>query len=277
MNTLCRLTEAAASLSASARAGPGIKTGTLIVNSDAVNGPHRIDLTGTGTVTGPFASLSVTSLSFSPQAVGTRSVDQRILVTNTGVAPLHFTNIGGGFPNFRLDGLTTCEIETPLGVGGTCIIYVTFLPSGPGIQTASLILNSDAVNSPHVINLTGTGVLAADVFFSDDFGTGGPGWSMQPPWAVTTEGAHSGARAWSDSPGGSYGAMVNVVAVTPVINLTGAASPADLLAAAAVCIRWCGCRLCMGDYRWGYDVHPLGHIYGHESGVERIDHRSRCL
>ena len=42
---------------------------------------------------------------------------------------------------------------------------------------------------------------------------------------MTSEAAHSGSLAWSDSPGGPYGPSVNSFILTPPINLSNATHP----------------------------------------------------
>lgn len=57
--------------------------------------------------------------------------------------------------------------------------------------------------------------------FSDDVESGNIGWTVQAPWAITTESAHSPTHSWTDSPGGSYGNYRNAAITSPVIDLSG--------------------------------------------------------
>lgn len=66
--------------------------------------------------------------------------------------------------------------------------------------------------------------LPPGTYFDDDLESG-IYWGASPPWAVTTESAHSGSRAWSDSPGGPYGANLNISIQTPVFDLRGSVRP----------------------------------------------------
>lgn len=58
------------------------------------------------------------------------------------------------------------------------------------------------------------------VFFADDGEGTPPGWTVQSPWALSTEAAASPTHAWSDSPGGVYGNEVSSALTSPVVDLT---------------------------------------------------------
>ena len=57
--------------------------------------------------------------------------------------------------------------------------------------------------------------------FEDQVETGINGWTAQTPWAISGETVYSGANAWTDSPGGSYGNNRNVSLTSPELNLSG--------------------------------------------------------
>ncbi len=67
--------------------------------------------------------------------------------------------------------------------------------------------------------------LPAGTFFSDDIDVDSPGWSFASPWSITTERAHSGTHAWSDSPASTYDSNLNISILSPTIDLTGATHP----------------------------------------------------
>lgn len=54
------------------------------------------------------------------------------------------------------DSTTTCTRGT-LPAGTACKIGLTFTPSSEGVQTATLTISDNAVNSPQTITLKGTG------------------------------------------------------------------------------------------------------------------------
>jgi len=61
-------------------------------------------------------------------------------------------------------------------------------------------------------------------FFSEDFESGAPDWTLDPPWGVTTDQVHGGANSLTDSPGGAYQNSVDKKAAVP-INLLGGNRP----------------------------------------------------
>ncbi|MEM9594392.1 MAG: M14 family zinc carboxypeptidase [Acidobacteriota bacterium] len=54
-----------------------------------------------------------------------------------------------------------------------------------------------------------------------DAESGPGGFTADAPWAITSESAQSPVSAWSDSPGGNYGAGLDVSLVAPAVDLTG--------------------------------------------------------
>jgi hypothetical protein len=55
------------------------------------------------------------------------------------------------------DFTQTNNCPTSLAVGGTCSIVVTFAPTAPGTETATLTVSGGAANSPQSITMTGGG------------------------------------------------------------------------------------------------------------------------
>ncbi|NJN53444.1 MAG: PKD domain-containing protein [Anaerolineae bacterium] len=56
--------------------------------------------------------------------------------------------------------------------------------------------------------------------YNEDVEMGTNGWTSTPPWAITTEAAHSPSHSWTDSPGGNYGNNLNIAVTSPIIDLT---------------------------------------------------------
>ena len=134
--------------------------GSLTLTDDSLNaaGTQTIVLSGDA----PVATLSLLTMAFSTQQVGTASAVQKLTLTNTGSAALAITNIAVtgtnaaafSFPN-------TCG--TSLAVGANCVLQGTFTPPGPGVQAASLIFTDNANGSQQVVALTGAGIYVPDV------------------------------------------------------------------------------------------------------------------
>ena len=92
------------------------------------------------------------------QQVGTTSASQPVTLTNTGIGPLTVGTIGLGGANFGQTN--TCA--TPVAVGSTCTINVTFSPNGAGSRTATMNVNlPGAATTPVTVTLTGTGQAAS--------------------------------------------------------------------------------------------------------------------
>src|SRR5439155_4470223 len=112
----------------------GLRTGTLIVNDNAVGGPHTVSLSGTGLPPVAVVCSSAGSLSFGSVTVGITSAAKSVTITNCGAAPLIIsisatitgTNAGG----FAITSdLCSGGSITP---GSSCAISVTFTPSASG-------------------------------------------------------------------------------------------------------------------------------------------------
>lgn len=110
----------------------------------------------------PLASLSATSLSFGPEAVGTASASQQVTLTNTGGAALSITSInvtGANASSFVF--ANACG--SSLAAGENCMIQGHFTPAMPGALTADLTITDSASGSPQTVALTGTGVYPVTV------------------------------------------------------------------------------------------------------------------
>jgi hypothetical protein len=136
-----------------------------------------------------------------------------------------FTSQDAGVTWQRPQGGPADVVVSELFWMGPDLVAATF---GRGLYKAAAgnVVNTNAGSSrPRAIDVASTEAAAATKLFWDDMETGADRWSAQAPWAITAESAHSPNHAWSDSPGGAYGPNLNVSIVTPVIDLTGAASP----------------------------------------------------
>ena len=143
--------------------GTGTRTASITLSDNALNSPQIITLSGTGaSATGPTTtvSLSTSTLSFPSTIVGTTSNVQYITVSNTGNAPFVLTDISLTGTDFASAGLGTCGISIPVAPGSSCTVSVKFTPVGTGTRTASITLSDNALNSPQIVTLSGTGASA---------------------------------------------------------------------------------------------------------------------
>jgi uncharacterized repeat protein (TIGR01451 family) len=133
-------------------------------DSGAVTGSvQSVNLSGTG-VTPPTATPSPTSLTFSSQPTTATSAAQNITLSNTGGAPLNITSItitGTNLSEFAFASpATTCPTGSTgrqVAPASSCVLSVTFSPTGTGTRTASISIAVTGIASPAPIALTGTG------------------------------------------------------------------------------------------------------------------------
>jgi len=136
----------------------GTRTASVSITDDAGNSPQSIALTGTGTPAAPVASLSMTSLSFGNQLVGTSSSAQSVTLTNTGNATLTFSGSGiaiAGTNSGDFSQTNTCGGS--VAAGANCTISMTFKPTATGSRSASVSITDNASGSPQAVSLSGTG------------------------------------------------------------------------------------------------------------------------
>ena len=79
-------------------------------------------------------------------------------------------------------------------------------------------------NTNELVYRTRWGQMVAGLPFAERFETGSEYWALDRPWSVTTEAAHGGIQALSDSPGGAYQTNTDRAA-TLRVDLRRAARP----------------------------------------------------
>ena len=129
-------------------------------------------------------SLNPSGLVFPAQSLNTTSQTQTVTLTN-GDSPQTISSIvvsGVNASDFL--ETSTCPIGSPLSVGTTCTLAVSFTPSAPGIRKASIIITDSAPGSPHVLNLTGNTSTVTLSASSLTFGNQGVG-TVSPIQSVT--------------------------------------------------------------------------------------------
>jgi hypothetical protein len=134
--------------------GPTASTATITITDTAAQSPQLVPLTAQ--VINPQATLSSSSLTFPPQKVGTTSTTQSVTLTNTGNTPLNLGTVAIS-GDFALASGTTCSNGGTVAAGGNCVINVTFAPTAKGTRTGRVTITDNALISPQVIFLVGTG------------------------------------------------------------------------------------------------------------------------
>jgi hypothetical protein len=146
-------------------AGPA--AGTLTVSDSAFSSPPTASINGLGIASTqppapPTAALStsgavsdsVPTLTFTRQGLGTDSSAQPLTLTNEGPTALSVSGINIS-PSSDFAESDNCG--SSLAPQASCTINVTFSPATTGTRTATLTVTDNASNSPHMVNLSGSG------------------------------------------------------------------------------------------------------------------------
>ncbi len=138
----------------------GTLTGSIVFTSNSLNNPDSTAAVAlSGSVSGPYATLSPNPVSFPNQAATTTSAPIAVTLTNSGNQPLAgiAIRITGTNPSdfAATTGANACP--SSLAAGSTCSIYVTFTPAAAASYAATLSVADTASGSPQTAALTGTG------------------------------------------------------------------------------------------------------------------------
>lgn len=128
----------------------GTRTGSLVVNDDAVGSPHVISLSGSAF--GAVVVLAPASLAFPNVEVGSSSAAQTLTLSNNGNANLNISNIqvGGDFAQ-------TNNCPGALAAGSSCTFSITFAPTDSGSRGGQLTISDNVQGSPQTVGFAGTG------------------------------------------------------------------------------------------------------------------------
>ncbi len=137
-----------------ARDATTVQSATLVITDSAAGSPQSVPLTGTPI--NPQAWLSTFDLDFASQKVGSTSSPMTVTLENKGTTPLNLKTISIN-GNFAIASGTTCTDGWTLNPSATCVIKVTFAPKATGPARGSLIINDNALLSPQVVILSGSG------------------------------------------------------------------------------------------------------------------------
>jgi len=154
----------------------------LSVNDTAGDTPQYLLLTGIGT--GPEVTISMYFLNFASQQVGTISAPQSVILSNSGSAPLILTGIASTVSDFSQAN----NCNSPIAVGGTCTIQISFTPSRNGALSGAVQVSDNALGSPQQVELGGNGGagFTTMVISPSQLNYGNqPVGSSSPPQAVT--------------------------------------------------------------------------------------------
>jgi hypothetical protein len=143
--------------------------GPIAIKAADLNGDRRDDLVVANQYSNDVSSLVAVSRTALPQPASVTFPDQvtktmgpmrTVTVSNNGTADLHLAManvIGPNARDFAKVGDTCSGAAVP--AGGNCTISLRFAPTGVGSRVASLQVTDDAVGSPQLIPLSGTGLI----------------------------------------------------------------------------------------------------------------------
>jgi hypothetical protein len=131
----------------------GQQNGVLTISDDATGSPQTVGLSGTGV--SPMV-LNPSSLNFGNQTVGATSAPMTTTLSNVGIVAVTITSIVITGPNSSTFAqMNNCPAI--IAPNGSCTITVTFAPTALQSYSASLTVNDNALGSPTIAPLTGTG------------------------------------------------------------------------------------------------------------------------
>jgi hypothetical protein len=102
--------------------------------------------------TGVVSFSPTTPLNFKTQSVGTKSVAQKVTLTNSGKTELTISSIKA---SAQFGVTSTCGAS--VAAAATCTISVTFSPKTKGAKSGTVTIDDSASSKPQVIELSGTG------------------------------------------------------------------------------------------------------------------------
>jgi hypothetical protein len=128
--------------------------GNISIVSNAPTSPASVSLSGSGVAATLTLGVSPTSLSFGHVSVGSSSA-QNITVTNTGNSNVTISSITSSGAGFSASGVSANTTLTP---GQSVTLSVSFAPTATGSVTGSVLVASNATNSPAIVTFSGSGV-----------------------------------------------------------------------------------------------------------------------
>lgn len=178
----------------------GTRTGTLTVTDDAPNSPQTAVLTGVGIA----SSINITpiTLSFGNQVINTTSAGQVVTITNNGASNLTVNSVAASGDYAETD---TCKGQT-LTPGQTCTLTVTLTPTVASSVTGEITIGDTAAGSPHLVALTGSGILAVTLGPSLTFAATNVG-QTSPAQTMTLTNNQSSTLTFSYVSSGDYAAV----------------------------------------------------------------------
>ncbi len=130
----------------------GPRTGTLTIRTFSETDPYTVQLAGTGVFNAtPELEVTPTRIGFGNVLLG-GSTTLGFTLTNIGLVPVVLDAM-----NVLDDFVIASACGATLDVGASCSVQITFFPHILGVHAATLDIFTNAANSPHQVDLSGTG------------------------------------------------------------------------------------------------------------------------
>jgi hypothetical protein len=180
----------------------GMRTSKLTITDDASNSPQTVALTGIGASSG--INISPTSLVFGNQVVNSSSAGQKITVNNSGFVNITVNSVAasGGFSK-----TDTCTGVT-LTPGQSCTITASFVPVVTGALTGTITINDTSTGAPHIVSMTGSGLVAVSMSANISFPATNVG-SSSATQNMTLTNNQSQTLSFTFTTSGDYSAVGN--------------------------------------------------------------------
>jgi subtilase family serine protease len=142
---------------------PAVAGYDLVTGWGSPNSGLVAALAGSGGGGNPGISFTPASLKWGKIAIHTTAAGKKkVVVTNTGNAPLNITTIAatGDFALVtvaKTKTVTPCTNGISVAAGATCVIKVSFTPTQTGLRTGDVNFTDNAAGSPQSVALSGTG------------------------------------------------------------------------------------------------------------------------
>ncbi|MEB3355328.1 MAG: choice-of-anchor D domain-containing protein [Synechococcales bacterium] len=130
----------------------------LVIADNAVNGPRRVALSGSGApVPAAAPAIAPNPLAFGDRAVGS-TTQEAVTITNQGSGPLRIESLqlAEAGEDFRIVE-ETCT-ASGIGPGASCAVTVAFTPQSGGDRANTLMIRDGGSGGDRAIGLRGVGV-----------------------------------------------------------------------------------------------------------------------
>jgi hypothetical protein len=160
-------------------------------------------LTGTGLTSASTLNTSSSTVTFGNVNDGTTAT-QTVTLTNHGNANITISSVTASGTGYGDSGVQSGLMLTP---GQTTSLSISFDPSAAGSVNGSVIVASNATNSPLTITLSGTGVVPAQ-------------HSVALAWTASTTSGVVGYNVYRGTAEGTYSLISSSVAGTSYTDTT---------------------------------------------------------